>query len=58
MTDWSIYAQWEHAHAEYLSIPFPIHTPCIRSISIAMERMESLLAQLRATPEHKLAFGW
>ncbi len=50
--------QWEHAHAEYTSAPFPIQPETRHALELTRANMDALLIQLRATPEHKEAFGW
>lgn len=51
-------AQWEFAQVEYISCPMPIPEPTRQAEIQTRNRMNALLVQLRATPEHKEAFGW
>lgn len=52
-------AQWEYAHIAYEAAPTPPASDMAReAVRVTRERMDTLLDRLRATPEHREAFGW
>lgn len=51
-------ARYEAAHEEYLAAPRGAKNMSLVAWMMTEEEKNRLLALLRATPEHKAAFGW
>ena len=50
--------RWQFAHQEYVSCPLELRDRARTVLMAERATMDLLLSKLRATPEHREAFGW